>query len=108
MSFDPMAGAVDWLDAYRAGDIESILAMYAEDAVIQCGCGSMKTSSGKDGRRAYWADRLRHYPASRLDNLQPSGQSVVVSYFARGGLVSASLSFNALGQIAEHVCGPSN
>lgn len=108
MSFDPMAAAVDWLDAYRAGDIESILAMYADDAVIHCGCDGMKTSSGKDGRRAYWADRLRRYPASRLDNLQPAGQGVVVSYLARGGSVSASLSFNALGQIAEHVCGASN
>ena len=30
MSFDPMAAAVAWFDAYRAGDIETILAMYAE------------------------------------------------------------------------------
>lgn len=34
MSIDPMAAAIDWLDAYRAGDIETILGMYAEDAVI--------------------------------------------------------------------------
>lgn len=31
MSFDPMAEAIDWLDAYRAGDI-SIVDMYADDA----------------------------------------------------------------------------
>jgi ketosteroid isomerase-like protein len=34
MSFDPMAAAVDWLDAYRAGDIDAILQMHAGDAVI--------------------------------------------------------------------------
>ena len=108
MSFDPMAAAVDWLDAYRAGDIETILGMYADDAVIHCGCGGMKASSGKDGRRAYWVDRLKAYPASRLENLQPSGNATVISYIARGAVVSASLTFNARGQIASHVCGPSN
>jgi ketosteroid isomerase-like protein len=29
-----MAVAVDWLDAYRAGDLETILNMYADNAVI--------------------------------------------------------------------------
>ncbi|MCK1424249.1 nuclear transport factor 2 family protein [Bradyrhizobium sp. 182] len=108
MSFDPMAAAVDWLDAYRAGDIETILGMYADDAVIHCGCGGMKTRSGKDGRRAYWRDRLRDYPATSLNDLKPSGDTTVISYIASGGVVSASLSFNAHGQIASHVCGPSN
>ena len=46
MSFDPMAAAVDWLDAYRAGDIEALLAMYADGAFIHCGCGGFKTSYG--------------------------------------------------------------
>ncbi|WP_407113136.1 nuclear transport factor 2 family protein [Bradyrhizobium sp. LMG 9283] len=59
MSFDPMAVAIDWLDAYRAGDIEAILDMYAEDAVVHCGCGGVKTISGREALRAYWLDRLR-------------------------------------------------
>lgn len=108
MSFDPMAAAVDWLDAYRAGDLDSVLGMYADDAVIQCGCGGLKTSSGLESLRAYWRDRLANYPASSLDNLQPSGETVLVSYFARGGIVSASLTFDADGRIAAHVCGPQN
>lgn len=108
MSFDPMAAAIDWLDAYRAGDIDTVLGMYADDAVIHCGCGGMKTSSNKDGRLAYWLDRLAKYPATRLDNLQPSGGTVVVSYVARGGLVTVSLTFNAFGKIASHICGPQN
>ncbi|WP_246741257.1 nuclear transport factor 2 family protein [Bradyrhizobium sp. 1(2017)] len=68
MSFDAMAAAVDWLDAYRAGDVENILRMYAEDAIFLCGCGGMKTITGSEGRRAYWVDRMVEYPASRLDN----------------------------------------
>lgn len=108
MSFDPMAAAVDWLDAYRASDIEALLAMYADDALIHCGCGGFKTSSDEDSRRAYWLDRLARYPASGLDNLQPSGETVVISYIARGGIVSANLAFDRVGRIAAHVCGPSN
>ncbi|WP_244551411.1 hypothetical protein [Bradyrhizobium sp. Rc2d] len=41
-----MAAAVDWLDAYRKADIEMILRLYAEDAVIWRGCGGMKTITG--------------------------------------------------------------
>ena len=108
MSFDPMAAAVDWLDAYRAGDIESILKMYADRAAIHCACGGSKLSSDPDGRRAYWVDRLRNYPATGLDNLQPLEDAVVISYVARGGIVSASLTFDPRGQIAAHVCGPSH
>ncbi len=106
MSFDPMAAAVDWLDAYRAGDIDSVLEMYADDAVIHCACGGMKSSSGRDGRLAYWLDRLANSPASSLHNLQPSEETVLVSYIARGGIVSVSLTFDGFGKIALHVCGP--
>ena len=35
---------VDWLDAYRAGDIESILAMCTDNAVTTCGCDDMAGS----------------------------------------------------------------
>ena len=52
MSFDPMAAAVDWLDAYRTGDIETILAMYADDAIVHCACGGMKRISTRQGLRA--------------------------------------------------------
>jgi len=108
MSFDPMAAAVDWLDAYRAGDIETILEMYARDAEIHCGCDGMKTISDADGRRAYWLDRLRTCPALDLDNLQPWEGAVVLSYVTRAGIVSTSLTFDSQGKITSQVCGRSN
>ncbi|MBW5438353.1 nuclear transport factor 2 family protein [Bradyrhizobium canariense] len=108
MSFDPLAAAIDWLDAYRAGDIETILAMYAEDAVIVCGCAGTKTVAGREGRRAYWVDRLIGYPASQLDNLQQSGNGAVISYVVRESVVSAVLRFNAAGQVSSHTCAPAN
>ncbi|WP_247383501.1 MULTISPECIES: hypothetical protein [unclassified Bradyrhizobium] len=55
-----MAAAVDWLDAYRAGDIETILGMYAEDAVIVIEFGNAKQAAAIDlGHPALkWASRL--------------------------------------------------
>ncbi|WP_018322094.1 nuclear transport factor 2 family protein [Bradyrhizobium sp. WSM2793] len=108
MSFDAMAAAVDWLDAYRAGDVDTILGMYAEDAVIVCGCGCTKTITGTEGHRAYWVDRMIQYPASKLDNLQQAEEGALISYVVPEGLVSAVLKFNAAGQVAVHTCGPSN
>ncbi|MBP2433982.1 MULTISPECIES: YybH family protein [Bradyrhizobium] len=108
MSFDPMAAAVDWLDAYRAGDIETILGMYADDAMIHCCCGGAKTLTGREALRAYWVDRLRRYPAFELSDVQPSRDETLVSYFTSTGLVNAILAFNAIGQIRVLDCGPSN
>ncbi len=108
MSFDPMAAAVDWLDAYRAGDIEEILKMFAEDAVVNCGCNGLIAVTGRQGLRAYWVDRLRRYPASELDNLQPSADGTMIAYITRTGAVNAFLTFNTSGKIKTLSCGPSN
>lgn len=106
MSFDPMAAAVDWLDAYRAGDVETILGMYADDAVIYCNCGGAKTLTGPGALRVYWVDRLKRNPAFELDDLQLSHDETHISYFTSAGLVTALLTFNAVGQIRTLSCGP--
>src|ERR1700754_2474095 len=108
MSFDPMAAAVDWLDAYRAADLDDIVGMYANDAVIHCDCGGHKTLTGREAIRAYWIDRLRHYPAFALDDLKPQQNEVVVSYITTSGLVRAVLTFNTSGKIRSLSCGPAN
>jgi hypothetical protein len=105
MSFDPMAAAIDWLDAYRAGDIKANVGMYAEDALIYCGCGARKTITGSEARCSYWADRFNEHPASRLDNIQPLDEGALISYVVREGSVSAVLRFNPAGQISSHTCG---
>lgn len=107
MSFDPMAAAIGWLDAYRASDLESVLEMYADDATVECACGGLKTIVGKDAIRAYWVQRLRDYPASDLNDLQLSIEGAVISYSAGDGSVCATLGFNADGQIKRLRCGPS-
>ncbi|MET3966731.1 nuclear transport factor 2 family protein [Bradyrhizobium sp. S3.2.12] len=105
MAFDPMAAAVDWLDAYRAGDFETILQMYADDAVTECGCDNV-TIGGRESLRSYWVRRLKEYPASRLDDLKPSEDGATVLYLARDRMVSASLEFDEGGRIAVLRCWP--
>lgn len=106
MSFDPMAVAIDWLDAYRAGDIEAILEMYTEDAVVHCGCGGAKTITSREALRAYWVARLRDYPAGQLDDLNPSHEGTIISYVTSTGVMSALFTFDAAGRIKELNCSP--
>jgi hypothetical protein len=106
MTFDAMAVAVDWLDAYRAEDIDAIVKMYSEDAVIECGCGGETTIVGRNGLQAYWMQRLREYPASDLDGLQPSADGATISYVTRDGVVGAVLEFDSDGRIVFSRCGP--
>ncbi|QQO23173.1 nuclear transport factor 2 family protein [Bradyrhizobium diazoefficiens] len=106
MSFDPMAIAVDWLDAYRAGDIEAILELHAEDAVVHCGCSGVRTITGREALRAYWVDRLREYPAGPLDDLNPWNDGTVISYATSTGVMRALLAFDAAGRIKELDCNP--
>ncbi|MET4520291.1 nuclear transport factor 2 family protein [Bradyrhizobium sp. I1.7.5] len=105
MAFDPMAAAIDWFDAYRTGDIETILQMYTDDAVTECGCERV-IIGGRESLRSYWVRRLKEYPASRLDDLKPSEDGATILYVARDGIVSASLEFDDSGRIAVHRCGP--
>ena len=107
MSFDPMATVVDWLDAYRSGDLESILGLYSDIATIEYGCGAT-TINGREALRAYWEQRLRDYPAADLDDLQSAQDAVAVTYHCRGSNVRADFEFDAAGQIFFQKCGPSN
>ena len=106
MTFDPMAAAMDWLDAYRTGNIEAILEMYAADAVIECGCDKLAVR-GKEAVRAYWQQRIRNYPVAELDDLKPSEAGAQVCYASGDGIVAATLEFDGDGRIAVQRCGPS-
>ena len=101
-----MAVAVDWLDAYRAGDLETIMELHAEDAVVHCGCSGAQTITGREALRAYWIDRLRKHPAGSLDDLNPSDRGTVISYVTNTGVMSALLAFDSAGRIKVLDCSP--
>ena len=104
-SFDPMAAAVDWLDAYRANDL-SIVDLYAPNASLECSCNGQATVVGRAALTEYWRRRFVEKPAGELEGLQMESRTVVVSYAVPEGLVQARLNFNETGEIAYSACGP--
>ena len=88
---DPMAVAVDWLDAYRAARINQMVGMYSPDAVIDCACGGRRSSTVEEGIAAYWRHRFIESPALELEDLQVDGEAVVVTYRTNSGIVQALL-----------------
>jgi ketosteroid isomerase-like protein len=103
---DPMAVAVDWLDAYRDATLDQIIAMYSPDGVIECACGGGKIIRGAAGIPAYWRHRFLQIPALELEELQMDGGSVVVCYRTSSGIVQALLHVADDGLITHCRCGP--
>ena len=108
MSFDPMAAVIDWLDAYRSGVLEDTLALYADDATVECGCGGTTLITGRHALRAYWEQRLSSHPASELKDLRPVLDATAITYVCNGKPVRAAFEFNADGEIVHQRCGPSS
>jgi hypothetical protein len=104
-TFDPIAIAIDWLDAYREGAI-FIVDLYASDAAVECCCGGMKVFYGREALTKYWIRRFAEYPAGELHELQINGGEIFISYRTPNGLVQATLCFASDGKIARSVCGP--
>ena len=104
---DPMAVAVDWLDAYRAARIKNqIVSMYSPDAVIECACRGRKIIHGQEGVAAYWRHRFIEMPALELEDLQVDGDTMVISHRTSSGIVQALLDIAEDGMIIRCRCGP--
>lgn len=106
MSFDPMAVAIDWLDAYRRGDIDQILGLYDEQATVECACDGKPVISGTSAIAAYWRHRIDNCPALSLEDIQPYGERVALSYWTAEGTVAVAFEFNDAGKIRRTQCGP--
>jgi len=99
MSFDLMAATVDWLDAYRDGDLDGILDMYADDAVIDCSCCVKEIVTGRDRLKAFWTERLKDCVPSNLEDLRPLAEGVSVSYVGPNGVANVVFRFGHHGKI---------
>ena len=105
ISFDPMGVAIDWLDAYRDAS-SRIVDLYAADSEVECGCKGRTIAAGRLAIAEYWRQRFVEKPAGDLVDLEPRGESVLVSYCAGGEVVQALLSFEETGKIRSTRCGP--
>jgi ketosteroid isomerase-like protein len=64
--------AVSWVEAWNSGDLERIIAHYAEDVVFSSplvrtmGEGNSNTIRGRKALRAYFSAALRKFPLLRF------------------------------------------
>ena len=106
-SIDLMGIAIDWLDAYRAGD-DFIVDLYADDASLQCDCGDRKELRGTGAIAAYWHQRLAEMPAGELIDLQGNGSDIVLHFRVPGAVVQAMLTFDVDGLLRSSRCALSD
>ena len=105
--FDPLAVAIDWLDACRWRDLDRLLDLYDERATLACDCeGVMLT--GRQSLSAYWQPKLESkLPAAfALSDVTPTGDGVQVDYQnCEGKPVRIQFRFTPSGKIAHTSCG---
>ncbi len=101
MSCDPMAAAIDWLDAYRSRDLDTLMSLFGDEAILECTCCVSETVVGKEPLRAFWPERFKDCGASiEVHDLVPESDGASISYIARDELVMATLKLAPDGKIA--------
>lgn len=105
-TFDPMALAIDWLDAYRANDLDLLISLYDEAGQLECGCAGQTVVVGKVALSEYWKQRFRETPAHDLEDMRVVGDGIKLSYRTGEGIVSVILRYGSHGKILLSQCGP--
>ena len=106
--FDPLAAVVDWLDACRRGDLNALLDLYDERAVMECGCEGV-TLTGRSSIAAYWAPKLesKHMHAFKLVDVDRTDHGVQIDYRSyEGKPVRFYFRFGNSNKIIYTSCGP--
>ncbi|WP_143278316.1 nuclear transport factor 2 family protein [Bradyrhizobium sp. UFLA03-84] len=112
MSVDPMATAIDWLDAYRARDLDTLMSLFGDEAILECTWCVSETIVGKEPLRAFWPERFSDCGASiEVHDIMPEHDGASISYVARNELMMATLKLAPDGKIAfmrwGRPCAPS-
>jgi len=105
--FDPLAVAIDWLDACRWRDLDRLLDLYDERATLECDCEGV-VLTGRQSLSAYWQPKLesKQPAAFALGDVTPTGDGVQVDYQnCEGKPVRIHFRFTPSGKIAHTSCG---
>ena len=101
--YDNVAIVVDWLDACRSGNVETLLDLYSADAGLESLHEGVAVS-GRAQLAAYWAAKLATpLPgAFVLEQIMPVADGVMLDHSdAAARLVRTSFSFAVDGRIAR-------
>lgn len=107
-TFDPVAVVVDWLDACRRGDLDFLIRLYDDGAVMECSCEGV-TLAGRKPIADYWSPKLQnqHPSAFTLDEVALSGHGVEICYLSfEGKPVRFYFRFGDSQKIIYTSCGP--
>jgi hypothetical protein len=107
--FDQMGIVVDWLDACRKGDIETLLDLYADDACLECQCHGAQLYRGRGELDAYWRPRLGAFSSVgfSLEEISPASAGIALEYSIAGALrIRAWFGFSGDGKIFQTICEP--
>ncbi|WLB54729.1 nuclear transport factor 2 family protein [Bradyrhizobium japonicum] len=105
--FDPIAIVIDWLDACRERRLEDLLALYADQATLDCCSGERFV--GRSGLLRYWPAKLRGATAAAfvLDEVRPEQDCIRLDYRDYDGTaVSTKFWFDADGKFTRTLCAP--
>ena len=98
-NIDRIAVVVDWLDACRTRDLDTLLDLYAEEARLECKCDGAKVHRGRAELDSYWRPRL--------NSLAPEADGVVLDYRSyEGKPVRIHFGFDRAGKIVQTRCEP--
>ncbi|MBR1245721.1 hypothetical protein JQ609_02125 [Bradyrhizobium sp. AUGA SZCCT0169] len=106
--FDPLAVVIDWLDACRSRDLNALLDLYEERAILECDCEGVRLT-GREPLSAYWSGKLQNQlpTAFTLDDLTVTEDGIWVDYRNnKASLVRAHFRFSPSGKIERTHCGP--
>jgi hypothetical protein len=106
--FDPIATVVDWFDACSLGDLNTLIALYDERALLECDCEGVSLT-GRTAIAAYWHPKLQTNLASafRLDGIALDGDGVRADCRNHEGRsVRIQFRFNETGRILHMSCEP--
>ena len=108
---DQIAIVVDWLDACRKRDLETLLGLYAEDASVECCCGGTQRHQGLAALAAYWRPQFKAFvpTAFGLEEIAPVADGVRLDYLNfESKPVRIFFTFTAEGKIWQTRCVPSS
>jgi hypothetical protein len=106
VGFDPVAIVIDWLDACKDGRLQDLLALYDDNATIECACVE-GIFHGRAGVEQYWRDRLENDlpEAFLIDDVMPDGEGVVLDFHNHDGQpIRIRFVFDPAGNIVHTAC----
>lgn len=106
--FDKIALVVDWLDACRNHELDTLIELYHNNASLECRCEGV-VISGRAALAAYWRAKFAAAASEAfgLEEITPLGERILLdcSDFA-GRRVRIAFTFDARGTILYTACRP--